>query len=188
MAQNYQQFSVAINGLTVEEREWLKKLDKAAYASPECLVDPDEDPKDGVALEWATFYAGTDAEFVEIVKSNVYDDFGDKAYWGQSRIGESDWHLYEEESCDLEIVAELIHQFLKRWRPTDTVELSWAETCSKMRVGQFGGGACLITADWVYWPPQDLWVMAKFYTAAKKSGRSMSAEEALAAIEERVEP
>jgi hypothetical protein len=171
--------------------------------APEILLDSENVGEGGEELiaDWKKFTEQLGIELSDIVKAIAYDDSGDKGYWGQVVLskeragsfmtGEQLSHylwLYEEESCNLESPVELIHQFFKRWRPTEYLVLSWAETCSKMRVDEFGGGECLITGDWVYWPPRHLHNMAVIYADAKQAGKTMTAEEALAIIEERMEP
>jgi hypothetical protein len=39
-------------------------------------------------------------------------------------------------------VAWLIHKFLKQFRPDQCWSLTYANTCSKLRIGEFGGGPC----------------------------------------------
>ena len=59
--------------------------------------------------------------------------------------------LYAEEWADLERVAHLVQKFLEQFRPEGCWSLSWATTCSKPRVGEFGGGALFVTAEDVTW-------------------------------------
>ena len=59
--------------------------------------------------------------------------------------------LYAEEWADVERVAHLVQKFLKKFRPDQCWSLSWATTCSKPRVGEFGGGALFVTAGAVAW-------------------------------------
>ena len=51
----------------------------------------------------------------------------------------------------LSLVIPLVRKFLKQFRPDDCWSLTWSETCSKPRVGQFGGGAVFVTASDVAW-------------------------------------
>lgn len=44
-------------------------------------------------------------------------------------------------------VANIVQKFLKKFRPNDCFCLTWAEWCSKLRVGEFGGGALFVTAN-----------------------------------------
>ena len=44
-------------------------------------------------------------------------------------------------------VAWLIQKFLKRFRPDQCWSLTYANTCSKPRVGEFSGGAVFVTAN-----------------------------------------
>ncbi|MGA2258340.1 MAG: hypothetical protein ABSG53_27055, partial [Thermoguttaceae bacterium] len=41
----------------------------------------------------------------------------------------------------------LVHKFLKRFRPDQCWSLTYANTCSKFRVGEFSGGAVFVTAN-----------------------------------------
>ena len=55
--------------------------------------------------------------------------------------------FYAEESGSPDNVAWLVQKFLKRFRPDQCWSLTYAATCSKPRVGEFGGGAVFVTAD-----------------------------------------
>ena len=48
-------------------------------------------------------------------------------------------------------VAWLVQKFLKKFRPDQCWSLTYATTCSKPRVGEFGGGAVFVTADEIKW-------------------------------------
>lgn len=64
------------------------------------------------------------------------------------------------ESGNLERLAQLLQMILLDL-PADEhpfVTIEWAETCSKMRVGEFGGGACFITRDDVRWFSTGEWL------------------------------
>ena len=54
--------------------------------------------------------------------------------------------IYSEESSNLDHVAAFVRGFLLKFDPTRCFQLQWANICSKPRVGEFGGGAMLITA------------------------------------------
>jgi len=197
MANNYQQFSVSVNDLTDEEHAWLDKLLQAMADAPEILLDSENVGEGGEELiaDWKKFTEQLGVELSDIVKAIAYDDSGDKGYWGQtslSKTGEASYKpslwLYEEESCSLESPIELIHQFFKKFRPTDYLILSWAETCSKMRVDEFGGGEVLITGDWVYWPPRHLDRIGELYTKTKQAGNKMDLPSPSVHFEEKTEP
>jgi hypothetical protein len=197
MANNYQQFSVSINDLTDEEHAWLDKLLQAMADAPEILLDSENVGEGGEELiaDWKKFTEQLGVELSDIVKAIAYDDSGDKGYWGQtslSKTGEASYKpslwLYEEESCNLESPIELIHQFFKKFRPTEYLVLSWAETCSKMRVDEFGGGEVLITGDWVYWPPRHLDRIGELYTKTKQAGNKMDLPSPSVHFEEKTEP
>ena len=54
--------------------------------------------------------------------------------------------LISDEAASVDLVAELMQQFLRRFRPNDYLAFSWANTCSTSRPDAFGGGAAFITA------------------------------------------
>jgi hypothetical protein len=187
MANSYQQYSVAIRNLTDEECEWINNLLNAMNDAPDLTLDATGESNKDLVTEWKHFTKQVGPEMAEIVKDLAYDteyaDSGDKSYWGQAVLRQNDdlaepylW-LYEEEGCTLDKPIGIVQEFFKKFRPTATLIFSWAETCSKPRVDEFGGGACLITADWVYWPPLQLEAMAKLYTEAKLVDKTITPDE-----------
>jgi hypothetical protein len=56
------------------------------------------------------------------------------------------WLFAEEAGCP-EHVAAVLEAYLKKFNPTGIITFSWAYTCSKLRVNEFGGGAAVVTAD-----------------------------------------
>src|SRR5689334_18897111 len=117
MANNYTQFSEAIERITPEERSWI-----------ESQLDPDswgEEPP-----EWE---APLEEEYLSFE-------------WSLDEIEGSLW-LYAEESGDPDEVARFVRAFLARFRPGDRFSLTYADSCSKPRLGEFSGGAVFVTRD-----------------------------------------
>jgi hypothetical protein len=95
-----------------------------------------------------------ETKFNEIDKSND-DPSGEHTDIGSTEIERRDdgadlW-LYAEEGCDLESLVDLLQDFLKKNRPDSYLGFEWANTCSKMRLDEFSGGAVFITADKTDW-------------------------------------
>ena len=66
------------------------------------------------------------------------------------------------ENGDVEHVAELVHTFLKRFRPKEIFIMNWADWCSKPRVESFGGGAIVVSSKKIkYIDSMDLAYAAK---------------------------
>ena len=59
--------------------------------------------------------------------------------------------LYAEESGNPDNVAWLVQKFLKQFRRDQCWALTYAATCSKPRVGEFGGGAIFVMANKITW-------------------------------------
>jgi hypothetical protein len=89
-------------------------------------------------------------------------DFYTGAYWEASAIeGKSLLWVRGDEGSNLELVAAVIRSTLIKFALPGAVSLEWACTCSKMRPGEFGGGAVVITAAETFWLSTGLWVTHK---------------------------
>ena len=98
-----------------------------------------------------------ETKFDEIDKGNENDE-GEYVDIGEVdlNVGTGDdgadlW-LYSEEGADLDSLVDFLQDFLKENRPDSYIGFEWANTCSKMRLDEFSGGAVFITAektDWV---------------------------------------
>ena len=129
MANNYALFSEKIDHLTDEEMDW---LDKVLNADPE---DEGELPKLLALL-------GTTEEEAE---SDALDNWPGFEF-SINRQERSLW-FYAEEGYDEEPLVTIFLAFLRRFRPTGHVAISVAYYCDKMRVGEFGGGWIVISAN-----------------------------------------
>jgi hypothetical protein len=58
--------------------------------------------------------------------------------------------FYADESGDPHKVCLFVQSFLKKFHPKDVFRLTWAATCSRPLVGQFSGGAMVVTAKKIY--------------------------------------
>ena len=142
MADNYLLFSECLEKLTPFEVNWLESVleempDEDGDDCPQFLLDyADRDEGDN--------YTGFDW----LIEEDNKDRHGEEAP-GYQRL-----HymlIYSEDHGDPERVALLVQKFLKACRPNDWWSMSFAQTCSKPRVGEFGGGAVFITADEIRW-------------------------------------
>jgi len=56
-------------------------------------------------------------------------------------------YLYSEGDGNISNLVKFVQGFLSSFRPNGFFHLEWADTCSKPRAGEFGGGAVFITAN-----------------------------------------
>lgn len=77
--------------------------------------------------------------------------------------------FYADESGDLEMMTDILVEFLKRHRPQGQIGFTWASTCSKMRPGEFSGGACFITANGTEFMHADTWLESKMNPDKKET-------------------
>lgn len=136
MANNYVQFSFAIHNLTPEEKDWLKE---------ESSQHPEDMEDDALDLWVNTHPWCNDA--------GSYPGF-------KCDCTTTSATLYAEECGDIANVAGLVQEFLKKFRPRDAISFTWSETCDRMRVDQFGGGAACISATEQRWLHTHSWAMA----------------------------
>ena len=135
MANNYLQYSEVIEDLTDEE---IKFLETCFNWEPP--LDAEGELPDG--FEYPGWY-DPQAEGVGF----DYD------------LKKMDRSIYfiSEEYGNLDTLGSLVHELILKFRPNAIFKLTYAETCSKMRLGEFSGGAMVVSkygveymnaADW----------------------------------------
>ena len=140
MANNYLQYAVEVTGLTDEEIAWLwqaltwdlseeQAKAEAQGADPDTVTPPGwwEEDAECVGLSYEL-----DQEHREVL-------------------------LYAEEHGNAGCAAELLFAFVTEFRPAAIYTIEWAETCSRMRPGEFGGGACVISHEGIRWHSTSKW-------------------------------
>ena len=73
--------------------------------------------------------------------------------------------MYADESGNADHVALFMQEYLKRFNPEGAFSITYSATCSKPRLGEFGGGAAFVTAEKIEWIDSHDWVQkmsAKF--------------------------
>lgn len=80
----------------------------------------------------------------------------------------ADLWLHDDESGEPEQVAEFLRAYLKKFNPGGSLWFSWAYTCSKMRVNEFGGGAVVVTATKVTFLDVQDWAARRSTSATKR--------------------
>ncbi len=132
MADNYLQFSTVIEKLSKKEREYIENhLNLFGHDAPQ---EGDQKYK----------------EFIQLL--DIYHlDQEDEPLGFQYNFQDDYIHIFSEDGGSPEHLAAFLHLFIKKFRPNDALCFSWSETCSKMRVGEFSGGACFVTAQKIHW-------------------------------------
>ena len=74
--------------------------------------------------------------------------------------GDDVW-VYSEDSGDLEALADVVATFQVEFDITEPWTLTWADTCSKPRLGNFGGGGLVIYKGKVHWLDTWNWCAAE---------------------------
>ncbi len=152
MANNYLQFSEVIPHLTEDEGTWLRNQLERVYVFGEREYREGEVPEDLARqdADWIGIRGLRDAEdppeddeFIGFQHEFCKDD--DRDGWGRYL-----W-IFAEEDGGVDCVVHLVQKFLRQFRPGECWSLTYATTCSKPRVGEFGGGAVFVTVDEIRW-------------------------------------
>jgi hypothetical protein len=127
MADNYLQFSESLDDLSPKEIAWLTEqlAEDPATGCPVFLMDYEDREADDLDYGFQREFEGPPEH---------------RYLW-----------LSAEERGDVERVAHLVRKFLKQFRPHQCWSLTYATTCSKLRLGEFGGGAVFVTAEGIRW-------------------------------------
>ena len=128
MADNYQQFSEEIKKLTPKEEKWLRDL-LATHETRKSFL----------------------------FEARRYIDEGEDLGFSWSFDDELGLWVYAEDAVNIEHIVLLVRAFLKKFRPKTCWTLEYAETCSKPRIGAFGGGAVIVTATNAQWLSTGMW-------------------------------
>lgn len=150
MADYWLQFSEVLTHLTADEEAWLRSQlqEVAVHGDTETEID---DGDDDIAAE---------ADWVgpRFLRNNPdYDSSSDvpefQFKFDDDRPEEWGRHLWlhAEDVGNPSYIPWLVQKFLKQFRPDECWSLTWATTCSRPQVGEFGGGAVFVTAEEIKW-------------------------------------
>lgn len=92
----------------------------------------------------------------EILDRAEYDKHEDSTLDCEWTFQDGGLWLRGDENPNLEAVASLIHDFLRKFNRKEPVTVTWASFCSKLRDGEQTGGGIFITAESIHWStPED---------------------------------
>jgi hypothetical protein len=195
VADNCLQFSEAIPKLKKREEAWLKAQLQhvAVFGDKEFTIDPvpDDSPErypdlsdfvpaelaerdpDWYGVRFLRDQEGYDPEY-DLLGFQYSFDGPEMPRRRNDRWGRHLW-LYADEYGNPENVAHLVQKFLKMFRPDQCWSLTYATSCSKPRVSEFGGGAVFVTADEIRW--QNAYEFVEQQSAAfKQNGKPQQGE------------
>jgi len=157
MAESYLEFSQVLPHLSAEEAQWLQDQLEVVH-----VIDGTEYTEDNLP-------ENTDGAWIGCRAYRDLEDYdgqygGDVGFeYALHEDDDEDWGhhlwLYSQDHAYLDRVAHLVQKFLRTFRPGDCWSLTYSATCSKPRVGEFGGGAVFVTASDVKW--LDAWCLAE---------------------------
>ena len=152
MADNYLEFSEIVANLTEPEEAWLEEqlqpirvFGDKEFAEDTLPAELADTEPDWSGIRFLRDKGDYDPAWDYLDFAYAFHDDPDEGGWGRHL-----W-LYAEEGENPANVAHLIRKFLTKFRPDQCWALTYATTCSKPRVGEFGGGAIFVTTDEIKW-------------------------------------
>jgi hypothetical protein len=130
MANNYRQFSFALKLANKKEAAWCQKTLKK-------LSETD----DGEGGETTTDYDWSVYPTKEEPKALPHIWFRDNGEYG-----------------NVEQIANFVEKYLKKFQPNGYFTMTWSDTCSKHRIGEFGGGLAVVKARETHWFQDHQWI------------------------------
>jgi hypothetical protein len=159
MANNYLQFSMSVPLKTEGEREWCS----ASLAALDKFLGRTESGSQEFASDIAA-----------VVMEGLRKDWSHQGFeWSIAPTPDqadqvAELWLHADEAGEPEQVASFLRAYLAKFNPTGSLWFSWAYTCSKMRVNEFGGGAIVVTANRVTFLDVQDWATRRAKTAGKR--------------------
>jgi hypothetical protein len=139
MAEYYTQWSTNLDIKSEEEYAWLQEvlnLDPGGFTtSEEEEEDEESDPHQVIA---------------DVKKSLGFELSEDDFDWDfpgfEYKLSKDNLWAYAEEDGNMDSLCRIVQAFFRKFRPDGFFYVTWANTCSKMRVNEFNGGAMVVTA------------------------------------------
>jgi len=134
MANYYTNFSESIANLTPEEKVWVEK----ELTAP---TEYKEYTSNGVVA--------AEAFLQQWLKDHPLTDEDEHEYWPNFSwsLEDGDLWIFADENGCVDHVGIFVRRFLARWRPDDVFSLTWADTCSSLRLGAFSGGWLVVSKN-----------------------------------------
>ena len=174
MADNYLEFSEVIPQLASDEAAWLDDQLRSIAVIDAVVYRLDEVP-DELDAQKATYRGPKfllNAKHIDIWGDEPDFSFAFQQDQHNGHRSRQLWIYSDSYGC-LDQVAVLVQKFLRKFRPDDIWTIGYAATCSKPRVGEFGGGVVIVTPKGVRW--LDSGAIAAKAIAAHERRRSVAA-------------
>ena len=158
MANHYTQFSESLKVNNSDEEHWLREQLAHVYLTESKQLFPTETPQLKASGESYEELPRFHAEALQREVTDCSLDFVGFSWEIQKDDEETSLWIYAQESGDVEQVAYFVQLFLRRFAPDGWWTLAWANTCSRMLVGQFSGGSVLVTAREIFFNDSIRWL------------------------------
>jgi hypothetical protein len=134
MSNNYRQFSFALNLSSKAEAVWFQKeLTK--------LSEKEDKDTGGTCADYDWTVYGHEESQVRDALTGLPVPPGPPHVWFRDN----------GEYGNVDQIADVVQRYFKKFCTKGYFTLSWADTCSKHRIGEFGGGFCVVTAKGQHW-------------------------------------
>jgi len=161
MANNYTTWSEYIPFKSKEEASWMKDVLRLNISEYENLQNEDLDNAEMIQHILSSFGINIHVDDAEYFP-------GFETHFSDNDAGVS---IYAVECGNVEVAANVLQEFLNKFRPNEYLSIEFANTCSKPRAGEFGGGAVFITANAIKYFHTGSWIceqISNFENTAKE--------------------
>jgi len=89
------------------------------------------------------------------------DEWGTCADFDWSTDSAEPLHIWFRDnggSGNVEQIAKFVEKYFKKFQPNGYFVVTWADTCSKQRTDEFGGGIAVVKATGTAWFQEGPWV------------------------------
>lgn len=159
MADNYLQFSMIVPLRSVAEQDWCRE----SLAALDRFLAGERTGPQRFASDLAA-----------VVMEGLRNDWSHQGFeWTITPTPNkadqvTELWLHADEAGEPGQVAAFLRAYLAKFNPTGSLWFSWAYTCSKMRVNEFGGGAVVVTATKVTFLDVQDWATRRSASATKR--------------------
>lgn len=146
MSDNFVQFCEGIDMASDEERAWaINHLEILERVEDDETIDDYEDHPEY-------------AEYNRILSLYSIEDTGDKSSFEfEWNIEDGVFYVSVDDAGSVDKAAIFMQQYLMKFNHDGCLTMTWAETCSRSRPGEFGGGGMFITAKEIEWVSAHEW-------------------------------
>jgi hypothetical protein len=168
MADNYTQFAATLPYQGEEQHQWLLEVFRRLEAWPpvdnegnvldEAGWPVDEDGLPILDDDWAWLIRLAEEGAGWDIRNGVHVC----QVGAQAAEGDNFLFLWDDDMPDFQMLAGIVCEYQRRFEIAEPWACEWADTCSKSRPGEFGGGALFCYRGEASWMSTSTWIAQQY--------------------------